>query len=62
MIAFPNLPLPKQGIKPLNTRRLLILYPSYTQKKNFRCIGAVFCTWTDLLEATFLSTYPDPLH
>ena len=31
MVVFPNLPLPKPGIKLLDTRRLLILYPFYAQ-------------------------------
>ena len=33
MVAFPNLPLTKLGIKPLNTKILLMIYPSYTQTR-----------------------------
>ena len=59
MIVFPKPPLQKTDIKPLNTRRLLMLYLSYVQTRTTD-IDDIICTGIKLLEAAFLLAYPDP--
>ena len=54
--SFPNLLLPKPGIEPLNTRRLLILYPLLCIDKNFRYIDDVLCMWTNLKKKYVLTS------
>ena len=60
MVVFPNSSLPKVDIKPLSSRRLLMLNPSFAQTtKNYKYINAIIHTGTTLLEAAFLPTHPD---
>ena len=56
MVAFPNSPLQKPGIKPLNTRLLLILFLYYVQIRTVDSLMMYFLpglTWIDLDEADF---------